>query len=192
MSCVILELKSKSHVQVYDQSVISGTFALSPSSTFCVGISAPSTEKETRKMFNMVIEAMDQMEQRMNKRFDQMATKEELRNVYESLHHEINGVKLNTEALDLRMDYVEKKLDSVDNRLTIVETKVDSLETKVDSLGKKVDSLEVRVDSLESKMDDMHITLQSMRDHGTRIQALEHEVFGKNKRARRTLWQPLH
>lgn len=142
-------------------------------------------DKETRKMFNMVIEAMDQMEQRMNKRFDQMATKEELRNVYESLHHEINGVKLNTEALDLRMDYVEKKLDSVDNRLTVVET-------KVDSLGKKVDSLEVRVDSLEIKMDDMHITLQSMRDHGTRIQALEHEVFGKNKRARRTLWQPLH
>jgi len=160
-------------------------------------------DKETRKMFNMVIEAMDQMEQRINRRFDkmekEMATKEELRNVYESLHHEINGVKLNTEALDMRMEYVEKKLDSVDNRLGIVETKVDSLETKVDSLetrmdsfDTRLDSFETRMDSFEVKMDDMHTTLKSMGNHEPRIQALEHVVFGKNKRARRPLWQPLH
>ena len=118
-------------------------------------------DKETRDMFNMVIEAIDKSEERINKRLDQMATKEELNNMYENLQHEINGVKLHTEALDMRMQCVEEKVDSMDKRLGAVEIKVDS----------------------------MNATLQSMSNHGPRIQALEKEVFGKRKKTRRALWQ---
>lgn len=132
-------------------------------------------DKETRDMFNMVIEAIDKSEERINKRLDQMATKEELNNMYENLQHEINGVKLHTEALDMRMQCVEEKVDSMDKRLGVVENKVDSMDK--------------RLGTVEIKVDSMNATLQSMSNHGPRIQALEKEVFGKRKKTRRALWQ---
>ena len=168
-------------------------------------------DKDVREMFNMVIEAIDKSEERTNKRFDalekrmdKMATKEELHNMYELLHHEINGVKLNTEALDMRMECVEKKVDSMDKRLGTVEEKVDSMdkrlgtvEEKVDSMDKrlgtveeKVDSMDKRLGTVETKVDSMNTTLQSMINHEPRILALENALYGKSKRARRTLWQP--
>ncbi len=137
-------------------------------------------DKETREMFNLVIEAIDKSEERTNRRFDELEKrmKEDLHNMYENLHHEINGVKLHTEALDMRMEYVEKKVDSMDKRLSVVE--------------EKVDTMDKRLSVVEEKVDSMNTTLQSMADHSPRIQALENRVFGKNKRTRRTLWQPLH
>ena len=175
-------------------------------------------DKETREMFNMVLEAIGESEERTNRRFDelekrmdQMATKEELRNMYENLHHEINGVKLHTEALDMRMEYVEKKVDSMDKRLGIVEEKVDAMDKRLDSMDKrlgiveekvdsmdkrlgiveeKVDSMDKRLGTVETKVDSMNKTLQSMIDHEPRIQALENKVFGKRSKKRRELWQP--
>ncbi len=152
-------------------------------------------DKETKEMFNMVIRAIDESEQRINKKLDNFVTKEEMRNMYETLSHEINGVKLNTEALDMRMECVEKKVDSMDRRLTSVEKKVDSLEQKVDSMDarlssveQKVDSMDARLSSVEQKVDSMSLVLQETVTHESRIQDLEMEVF-KNKANRRVAWQ---
>ena len=152
-------------------------------------------DKETREMFNLVIAAIDKSEERTNRRFDALeqqigVVKRDLQNVYETLHHEINGVKLNTEALDMRMECVETKVDAMDQRLGVVETKVDAMDQRLGVVETKVDAMDQRLGVVEQKVDSMNLILQPMHTHEPRIQALENEVFGKQKRTRRALWQP--
>lgn len=86
-------------------------------------------DRETREMFNAVLEEMSRMEERMEKRMDERFDAvdrrfERLENRMELLHHEVNACKLEQESVGMlikHIDKLEEKVDEHDIRITKLE-----------------------------------------------------------------------
>ncbi|MBD5514985.1 MAG: hypothetical protein HDR06_10130 [Lachnospiraceae bacterium] len=74
-------------------------------------------DKETREMFNTILEEMGRMEDRINRRMDTRFDKLEAR--MEIMQHEINACKLDHETISLLI----KKVDQHDQRIEELEKK---------------------------------------------------------------------
>lgn len=78
-------------------------------------------DKETKMMFNSVLEEMAKMEERINERFDTMERRfEKMENHIELLHHEVNACKLERESVGLLI----KKIDQSEARIEELEKKI--------------------------------------------------------------------
>lgn len=77
-------------------------------------------DKETKMMFNTILEEMGRMEERTNKRFDMIDKRFDIiHNELESLHHEVNACKLEKESIGLMI----KRLDQHEERIGKLEEK---------------------------------------------------------------------
>ena len=69
---------------------------------------------EMKMMVNAILEEMDKMEGRINKRFDKIEAQ------MEAMQHEINACKLERESVGLLL----KKIDQLETRIAELEKKV--------------------------------------------------------------------
>ncbi len=77
-------------------------------------------DKETREMFNAILEEMGRMEDRINKRFDTVDDRfDKIEARMEIMQHEINACKLDHETISLLI----KKVNQHDQRIEELEKK---------------------------------------------------------------------
>ena len=72
-----------------------------------------SVKEETKELFNILVEEMGSMEDRVNKRF------ERIDNTLETMQHEINACKLDKDTVSLLV----RKTNELDKRVEILEIK---------------------------------------------------------------------
>lgn len=81
-------------------------------------------DKETRAMFNAILEEMARMEERIERKMDSRFQR--IENELEQLHHEVNACKLEKDAVQLlieRGDRLEERLDGHEARIVRLEEK---------------------------------------------------------------------
>ena len=65
-------------------------------------------DKETKELFNALVEEMGGMEDRINRRFDKIDRRlEQMDNRMDQMQHEINANRLDKETISIVMDYVK-------------------------------------------------------------------------------------
>ena len=85
-------------------------------------------DKETKDMFNLILQKLDGMDKRfdamdvrldgMDKRFDAMGVR-------------LDGMDKRFDAMDARLDGMDKRFDAMDERLDIMDEKIDAMNTEL-------------------------------------------------------------
>ncbi|HIV90244.1 MAG TPA: hypothetical protein H9744_00950 [Candidatus Eisenbergiella stercoravium] len=71
-------------------------------------------DKETKDMFNLILQKLDGMD----KRFDAMDVR-------------LDGMDKRFDAMDARLDGMDKRFDAMDERLDIMDEKIDAMNTEL-------------------------------------------------------------
>lgn len=94
-----------------------------------------------------------------------MLTKDDLKELKNVIHEEIEGVESRLSAklstVDNRLSSVETKLSTVNNRLSSVETKLTGTDTRLSSLETKLSTVDNRLSSVETKLSHVEKSLSS-------------------------------
>ena len=116
-------------------------------------------DKETKDMFNLILQKLDGMD----KRFDAMGVR-------------LDGMDKRFDAMDARLDGMDKRFDAMGVRLDGMDKRFDAMDARLDGMDKRFDAMDERLDIMDEKIDAMNTELRYVRVR------LENEIAENIKR----------
>ena len=116
-------------------------------------------DKETKDMFNLILQKLDGMD----KRFDAMDVR-------------LDGMDKRFDAMDVRLDGMDKRFNAMGVRLDGMDKRFDAMDARLDGMDKRFDAMDERLDIMDEKIDAMNTELRYVRVR------LENEIAENIKR----------
>ncbi len=89
----------------------------------------------------------------------EIATRDDLRDLQETLERRFDATDARIDSLDGRIGSLEGRMESLEGRIGSLEGRIGSLEGRMESLDRRMDSFDRRMEAFEGALSRLHLTL---------------------------------